>query len=324
MDVKFREATIRDYDGVKKISKGIYGNTDTLVYSFVDWAKSDEWFLFVGEVNHNRIVAFIAAQVTDGAKSLNLRCARVDKAYRGCGLYKALLSYVARYTMGKVRGVKFLYRIQPTEVRVPNGYDIIKKIGLVTMFLDDYASVYFEKNDFGQSNMQVITWLKLKALYDGNDEVKDLFCKSSLEIYCDIFNLNCMANWKLLMGRVNTRVMLTQHECRNGKAEIVISILRLEKYFTSEGVPMAAMNVYGLNKSGLKCHIAKGILEAVKHIGGGRYLMEIYTKTEAFMDCVNFVKDIPGCYVNFHGESNLIVGDLSKNLEDIALIKCSL
>ena len=152
-------------------------------------------------MNHNRIVAFIAAQITDGAESLNLRCARVDKAYRGRGWYKALLSYAAQYTKGKVRGIKFLYRIQPTDVRVPNGYEIVKKIGLVTMFLDDNTSVYFKKNDFGRSDVQIITWPELKALYCGNDEVKDLFSKSSLEIYCDIFNLNCMANWKLLEGR---------------------------------------------------------------------------------------------------------------------------
>ena len=89
---------------------------------------------------------------------------------------------------------------------------------------------------------------------------------------------------------MNTRVMLTQHRGKNAKAEMLL----------------------------------KESWKPLSILAGGRYLMEIYTKTETFMDCVNFVKDVSSSCVNFHGESNLIVGDLSKNLEDIALIKCSL
>ena len=65
MDVKFRKATAQDYGHIKELSKGIYGNSDTLLYSFLDWLKSDEWYLFVGEVCEDKPIAFIAVQVTD-------------------------------------------------------------------------------------------------------------------------------------------------------------------------------------------------------------------------------------------------------------------
>ena len=318
MDVNFREATVQDFEGIKEISQGIYGNTDTLVYSFDTWLKSDDWFLFVGELPRNRIVAFIAAQVTDGAESLNFRCARVDKAYRGRGIYKALLSFAVQYLKAKLQSVKFLYSLCVADIRVPNGYDIVKQVGLVTMFFDDNAKVYIENNDLGQSTVQFITWPELKALYDSNNTVKDLFSKSTLEIGCDIYNLNCNANWKELEGRVDSLIMLTQHEGRDGTAaEMVISILRLEKFFTNEGAPMAAMNVYGLNKSGAKCHIAKGVLETSKHVGGGQYAMEIYTETAVLPDCVDFVKEASDCGADYEVVMNLIVGDLSRKLEDI-------
>ena len=318
MDVNFREATVQDFEGIKEISQGIYDNADTLVYSFHNCLNSDDWFLFVGELPRNRIVAFIAAQVTDGAESWSLRYARVDKAYRGRGLYKALLSFAAKYLKVKVQSVKFLYRIHGAHIRVPNGYEIVKRIGLVLMFFDDNAKAYLENNDLGQSTVQFITWPELKALYDGNNTVKDLFNKSTLEICCEIFDLKCRANWKLLEGRVGTRIMLTKHKGRDGTAaEIVISILRLEKFFTNDGTPMTTMDVYGLNKTGINCHIAKGILESSEHVGGGRFVMEFYTETAVLPTCYNLVKGVSGCDAFWKEELHLIVGDLSKNLEDI-------
>ena len=325
MDVNYREATVQDFEGIKEISQGIYGNTDTLVYSFHDWLNRDDLFLFVGELPRNRIVAFMAAQVTDGGESFSFRSLRVDRAYRGRGIFKALNIFAVQYVKQKVQSVRFLYRMNATDVRVPNGYEVMKQVGVVKMLFDDNAKVYIEKNDFGQSNVQFITWPELQALYDGNGRVKDLFKKSTLEVECDVYNLNCKANWNVLDGRLDTRVMLTELEGGDGKAvDIVISVLRLEKFFTNEGVPMTTMNVYGLNKAGAECHIARGILESSRHVGRGSFVMEFFTETAVFPACVNFVKGASGCDAIWKEELNLSIGDLSKNLEGVQSIKSSL
>ena len=86
MDVVFREATEHDYNGIKDLSQGVYGTTDTLLCSLPDWVESAPWFLFVGE-----IIAFTAIQVTDGMQGLKIRCSQANKDYRGRGLYKDLI-----------------------------------------------------------------------------------------------------------------------------------------------------------------------------------------------------------------------------------------
>ena len=94
MDVIFREATESDYDGIKDLSKDIYGTTDTLLHSLFDLLESVSWFLFVGEIDKSRIIAFTAIQLTDGTDSLNERHSRVEKEYSGRGFYMGM-----RYSM---------------------------------------------------------------------------------------------------------------------------------------------------------------------------------------------------------------------------------
>ena len=316
MRVYFREAKDSDHGGIVELSRGIYGDADTLVYSFLDWLKSDRWFQFVAEDDQQKIVAFIAANMTDGMDSMNLRCARVHKDYRGHGLYKALVNYAVRYVREKVRDVKFAYRVQVVEVSVPDGYNIVKRIGLIVMSFGDDAKAYIAKNSLVQANIVFMTWPEFKVMYNRSGEVKELFGNSTLEIGCDVFNLNCKANWSLLEERVDTRILVTEYEDVDGKKEIMVSFLRLEKFLTNEGVPMTAMNVYGLDKRALKCHIAKGILEAGKYVGGSRFFMELYSRSEVMVDCRNILMEICGRNVDYEGVSYLLQCNLRSGVKD--------
>ena len=309
--VNFREATDDDHKGVIDLSKGIYGKTDTLAYSFLDWLKNDRWFQFVGEDDQQKIVAFVAVHVTDGTAGLNLRCSRVHSRYRGRGIYKELVSYAVRYVREILGDVKVVYRIQIVDVRAPDGYRNVKTMGLVTMSFDGNAKIYIEKNGLVHSNIVFKTWPDFKTMYESSGAVKDLFGNSTLEIGCDVFNLNCKANWSVLEQRVDTRILITEYEDVDGKKEIMVSFLRLEKFLTNEGTPMTAVNVYGLDPKALKCHIAKSILEAGKYVGGSRFFMELYSRREVMVDCGNIVKEICGCNAEYEVEMNLRVCDLN-------------
>ena len=317
MDVNYRVATCQDHEAIKELSKDIYGGTDLLAHNFIGWLKKDEWFLFVGEVNQPKVIAFTAVHVTDGTESINIRSSRVDKEYRGGGVNKGMFRYAFQYVKDKLLDIKHLYSIKPENIRVPGGYEIIKKIGLMKMFLNVDQNLNDE--EIAKSKMQVMTWPEFKVFYDSNDAVKDLFIDAILQIHCDLFSLNCTANWTLLQGRVDTRIMLTEYEGEDGKVELTMSFLRLGKFFTSDGVPMAALNVYGLNKSGLKYHMRKRALETFEHFGGERFLVAVWVEKEMLPECVNIAKEFVGCNVDHWIDMNLLVGDLSKNLEDVQI-----
>ena len=312
MSMKFREATSQDHDGIRHLSRGIYGSTDTLVYGFINKLKNDKWFQFVGEINQENIIAFVAVNITDGAESLILRYARVHIDYRGRGVYKALLNYALQYMREKVQDAKFVYSLQSVDSRVPSSYRVLKRMGLVTMSFDGNAKIYIEKNGLVHSNILFKTWPEFKAMYNKSGAVKELFANSALEIRCDIFSLSCKENWLVLEQRVDTRILVTEYEGVDGRKELMISFLRLEKILTNDGVPMTTINIYGLNKEVLKSHIAQGILEGLEHVGGGRFFMELYLSSDVVAVCSNLVKEICSCDPDYEEDMYLLVSDLNE------------
>ena len=319
MDVKFRNATDQDYGHIKELSNGIYENSDTLLYSFLDWLKSDEWFLFVCEVSKYRPIAFTAVQLTDDMMGLNIRCSRVDKEYRGRGFFKAIVRYAVRYVRERVPNARYVYRIRVADARVPDGYEVLKETVAVTVVLNPSTAKYVE-NSIVKSYVRSMTWTEFKALYDNNDAVKDMFRSSTLEIDCDIYNLFCLANWETLEKRTGIRIMVTEDEDGDGKPEFVISFLRLEKFFTTESAFMATMNLYGLKEDSLKCHIARGLLETSKHVGGEKCLLMLWMSKEAVPACVKFLREScgpSGCDLDYWDEMNVLRGDFNNELEDL-------
>ena len=310
MSIKFREATSQHYDGIRHLSRGIYGSTDTLVYSFIDRLKNDKWFQFVGETNQGNIIAFGAINITGASESMILRFGRIHKDYKGRGLSKAFISYGVRYIRERVQGARFVYRVQSVDIVVPDGYRVLKKMGLVVIPFNDNAKSYIEENDLIQSNIVVLTWPEFKVMFDSSCAVRKLFGHSTLEVGCDIFNLNCLANWSVLAEHVDTRILVSEYESKYCEKEIMISFLRLEKFWTNEDVPLMAMNVYGLNKRALKCHMVKGIIEASKYVGRERFVMKLYLGSEMMGDCGNIVKEICGCNAEYEVELYLLLCDL--------------
>jgi len=291
------------------------------LYSFLDWLKSDEWYLFVGEVCEDKPIAFIAVQVTDDMKSLNLRCARVNKQFRGRGLFRALVRYAVQFVREYVTNARYIYRIQEAEVRVPDGYEVLKESDLMTVVLNGSATKYVRNSDFAETCIRSITWAEFRTLYDSMDEVQDMFYNSLLEIHYDIYDLACVANWDVLERRTGIRIMFTEDEDGDGKPELVISFLRLEKCFTNEDTFVAVMNLHGLKEDALRCHIAKGLLETSKHIGGEKCLLMCWMAREAVPACVKFLRescDPSGCDLDYWDQVNMLRGDLNNNkLEDV-------
>ena len=317
MDITFREATDKDFGQVKELSKDIYHNTDTLVSDFVGWLKSSKWFQFVGETQKGRVIAFIAVELTDGRESLNIRSSRVDKNYRGRGIYKALFRYAIQCVRERFLDIRRIYRLRPAEVRIPDGYDIVKKRCLIKLFWNRDVETYNEEKDVNPWKVRFVTWPKFKELYESSEAVSKLFVGNCLEIHGDVFNLDCKANWAALENRVNVRIMMTECVDRDGRAESVISFLKLEQSFTNEGTQMVAVNIYGLNKAVVKCHIVKGVLEATRYVGGVSVLFSFFVEKDIIAECTTALKELFDSDVKFQVEFNLLIGDLSKNLEDI-------
>ena len=315
MNVNFRETSNLDLERIRELSKGIYSGADTLVSDFIDWLKSDNWFLFVREIHEGKIVAFIAVELTDGRESLNIRSSRVDEDYRGRGIYKALFRYAVVYVRDMCPKVKYIYRIRLADVRVPDGYEIVKKRGLVVMFCD--GMVCKEEVNGNKWKLKYMKWPKFKELYERNEGVSSLFHHEMLEIHCDIFRLNCKANWAVLEERMNTRILLTECVGRNSGSTAVVSLLRLGKYFTNEGIPVTVVNIYGLNKEAVKCHIVKAVSEAMEYIGDRRGLFIFWMERDIMSECVSTLKGLYVCDVVYHESMNLLVGDLNGSVEDI-------
>ena len=317
MDVVFREATENDYNGIKDLSKDIYGTTDTLLFSLPDWLESVRWFVFVGEIDKTNIVAFTAIQLTDGVQGLNIRKSRVKKEYRGCGLYKDLLRYAVQYVRERVQSSRYIYLLSTAEVRVPNGFDVMKKRGLLKFFVNCSDPEVRSNYDVKQPRCHSLSWDEFKALCNRNNTLKDLFINGIMEIHCDVINLDCQENWKCLEERSEIRIMLTERGAKDGPPDMMISFLRLEKAFTNEGTAMFTMNVYGTNREAFRCHITAGLLEVGKHVGGGKVLIIVWMEVDLLEECKELLEELPCSNVHAVLQLNLLHGDLSKKLEGI-------
>ena len=163
---------------------------------------------------------------------------------------------------------------------------------LSALVLDVNTAKQIGKCKLTQSSSRTLTWTELKALYEKKDNVKRMFGSELLEIDCDIFPLNCDATWKLLEGRVNTHVMLTEDEWMGGKVETGISLLNLEKLFTNDGVPIATLNMYGMKNDTFKGHISKAILKSNAYFGGGRYMLKLWICGGASQEHMLWLKEI--------------------------------
>lgn len=315
MDVIFREATENDFDGIKDLSRDIYGTTDTLLFSLPDWLESVRWFLFVGETDKTKIIAFTAIQLIDGVQGLNIRSSRVNKEYRGRGLYKDLLRYAVQYVRERVQSARYIYRLRIAEVRVPNGFDVMKKRGLLKLSVNCNDGTIRRNYNVAQQHSQKLLWGEFKALYDRNNAVKGLFINAIMEIHCDIINMKWEENWKCLEERSMVHIMLTECDATDGSPEVMMSFLRLEKELTNEGTPVFVMNVYGMNKEALKCHINGGFLEVSKHNGGGRVFLMIWMELDIMDECIELLRGLPGSDIHAVFKMNLLRGDFSRKLE---------
>ena len=317
IEVNYRAATVTDYDGIKILSKDTYGGTDTLLHSVLDWLESDRWFLFVGEIDKTKIVAFTAVQLTDGVQGLNIRCSRVDEEYRCHGIYKGLLRYAMQYVRERLIDVKYVYRLKPADIRVPIGYDIIKERGVVKGFMNCNDETIRSKCDFARVGCQRLSWGEFKNLYVRSSAVKELFVNTTMEVHFDIFDLGCQANWKRLEEREGTRIFLTECEDKDGNTEVMISVIRLEEFFTNEGIPMVAMNVYGVNRDALRCHISRAYLEVCNNFVGARALLSISVEVDVMSECIELLKELFGCDACYVLKIKLLCGDFSRKLEDM-------
>ena len=273
--------------------------------------------MFVGEIGKTNIIAFTAIQLTDGVQGLNIRKSRVKKEYRGCGLYKDLLRYAVQYVRERVQSSRYIYLLSTAEVRVPNGFDVMKKRGILKFFVNCNDPEVRSNYDVKQPRCHSLSWDEFKALCNRNNTLKDLFINGIMEIHCDVINLDCQENWKCLEERSEIRIMLTERGAKDGPPDMMISFLRLEKPFTNEGIAMFPMNVYGTNREAFRSHITAGLLEVGKHVGGGKVLIIVWMEVDLLQECKEVLKELPGSNILRVAKHNLLRGDLSKKLEGI-------
>ena len=80
---------------------------------------------------------------------------------------------------------------------------------------------------------------------------------------------------------------------------------------------MITMNIYGLDKDAIKCHVVKGILEAIEYSSSGRILFVLWMERQIMSECVTTLKGMSGFEIKYQIEMNVLVGDLNSSLEDI-------
>ena len=308
--MNFRVATLQDEGGIKTLSKGVYEDTDTLCYDLTKRLKSDMWVLFVGEVNSGKIVAFTAINITDGGDSLVVRSSRVDAEYRGQGVYKALVNFAFRFIRERNPQAKCVWRVRSADIKVPDGYEVITRFWLVRAIFKDFSKSKIEKLNISETNIKVITWCEFKMIYESDDTMINLLNNGVISIYGCVFRLSCEANWSYLQSRTDIHLMLSKYEDDAGKAQAFMSFLRLEKSFTNTGVPMIAMNLYGVDKEALKCHLAKGLLELLNHVDN-KFLFSVSVDNELVKDCVNLLEEFSSGDVAYQSGVNLLLGNLN-------------
>ena len=314
MEVNFRPATFQDQEGIEMLSKDVYQDTDTLNYDFTHWLKNDMWFLFVGEVNPGKIVAFFALNVSDGGESLVGRSVRVDAKYREQGIFKAMASYASRYVRERMPLVKYMWGLRSSAVRVPNGCEVIRRSWLVKAIFENFSKTKINELAISEMNVQVITWSEFKMIYESDEKMRELLNNGILSIYGSVYRLNCEVNWKYLQSRTDIHVMLSKYGDDDGKTLTFVSFLGMEKCLTNTGIPVISMNLYGVEKEALKCHIAKGLLETLKHFDS-KFLFAVSVDNELVKECVNVLEELSSRNMAYQLEVNLLQGTFDKMVE---------
>ena len=108
--------------------------------------------------------------------------------------------------------------------------------------------------------------------------------------------------------------MLLSYEDDDGKTLALVSFLRMEKCLRNTGVPVISMNLYGVEREVLKCHIAKGLLETLKYFDS-KFLFAVSVDNELVKGCVNLFEELSSCNVVYQSEISLLQGTFDKMVE---------
>ena len=109
-------------------------------------------------------------------------------------------------------------------------------------------------------------------------------------------------------------MLLSKYGDDDGKTLAFVSFLGMEKCLTNTGVPVISMNLYGVEKEALKCHIAKGLLETLKHFDS-KFLFAVLVDNELVKECVNVLEELSSRNMAYQLEVNLLQGTFDKMVE---------
>ena len=293
MDVKFREATSTDYDGIMSMSQGIYQGKDTLSDDFKVWLASADWFQYVGEHGSGKIVAFVASNVVDGAESVTIRSSRVDPHYRGRGIYKSLIAFTEAQIRKELPNFKRIYRLKESQVNIVQGYEKVHVLGLLMASFKGCNLQDVEKQiSNSEVEMENLTWQEFRAFYDSEETMRSLFAGDLMGIHANIYSLRKHQNWKYFEEVPGIRLLLTRYDAPEGESNFSLSLIQSSKCNTNEGVPVLRVNSYGANTLALRCHLAQAVREGISQHGQREFLLVVWLPNELKMDCVKLMQEL--------------------------------
>ena len=215
-ELKFRRATTEDYFGIKKLSAGVYDDADYTTASFPQWLTELRWVTFVAEDLRGQIVGFVAFHLIDNCRTVVERSARLEKSYRGRGVFKQLYKFA-------ISSLKEKYPLQSeisARVVVPIGQKVLLQRSYMTVLCRLESNETLFLNSENKCNDIVIETSPFKflaqAMLDCHKCKNTVFSNGIVVIGDEIYRLRCESDVQYLMSRPKLFCVTSSQESSDG------------------------------------------------------------------------------------------------------------
>ena len=311
-----REVKLPDLEEVKVITKDPYGGMDYTNNAVKQWLEDSRWHLFCVETSTCQIIGFTALNVTDGEKSVVVRSSRIAHAFRGKGIYKALLNYALAEAKKKFPRLENIFRQRMVDVRIPVGYTCLKPITEITLQCDTEkaASMHTQRNPETSHFQETrVSFKDLANRYKTDEAQRSLYPLNLLTIEGEVFDITEESNVDYLQSRKEILVFFSKGLSANNDEKVAVSILNLEPKQTDEGVPCANFDVQSNDAVMAAHHLQRALYLVASGMRNEKFNLNVLFNYQHEKDITEFVeKELLCCNILAVFKMQLLRGSFSE------------
>ncbi len=267
-----RAAKSADHEDITEISKSIYNGVDYTSSMFLKWlADVENWQLYVVEdPSFNKVVAFLALNITDNKTRVTLRSGRVAESMRGQGIYKLLLDYALQTVQIRFSEIRTVALLEMDHGKVLPNHSVKEKYDFVTVVFPLAPNTKTVEGDENAREVSELALIKLSKLYENQECVKELIPEMNMTIDFSVHNIDLLESRVFLDSQDHLsflhseRIVSSEPKC----TKRVLSVVDLSPREDLAGNFVTSVDFYGNDGNMLRSHVME-VLRMVEKVATG-------------------------------------------------------